>query len=93
MLCWRWWMCDKDLWAVKLLKVIVHSSARPDSEQGLRQVSICFWVKPFSQVQELTRSHFSHFQRQLSVVTKAVISCRPADSRLGSGFLSHCWSC
>ena len=93
MLCRRWWICDKVSWAMKLLKVIVHSSARPDSKQGLRHVSTCFWVKPSSQVQRLTSSHSSHFQRQLSVVAKAVISCGPADSRSGSRFPSHCWSC
>lgn len=90
MLSRRWWICDKDLWAVKLLKVIVDGSARPDSEQGLRHVSTCFWVKPFGQVQGPMRSGS---QRQLSVVAEAVIRCGPADSRSGSRFLNHCWSC
>lgn len=90
MLSWRWWIHDKDLWAVKLLNAIACGGARPDSEQGLRHISTLFWVKRLSQEQGPASSHS---QRQPRAVAEAASPCGPADGRLGSRFLSHCWSC
>lgn len=65
----RWQLCNKDLCAMQLLGILLQNSAGPGSEWGWGQVSAA--VKPFCQVQEMTKAHF---QGQLCVVTEAVIS-------------------